>query len=141
MEFLAGSLLTLMTMFIVGNWYRSSVSEKRLIPIKFSQAYKFELLRFSFPSPYTKVVNIVETQSFKHRDSGMLKIFLFEGRAYWIKDQALFSADFDGQSVDEKTTKRVDTISMNDVELKKIIFVIDQLTESEGKNDPWSSGN
>jgi hypothetical protein len=60
--------------------------------------------------------------------------------AYWIENDGLHEAVLQDGGVDMETKKKVDIMSMNDVELKKMIFVVEKLTE--GKiNDSGTSGN
>jgi hypothetical protein len=43
-------------------------------------------------------------------------------------------------NVDKETTRVVDTMTMNKVQLDKMIFIIDRLRE-EAFDDRWGSGN
>ena len=64
-----------------------------------------------------------------------------DSKAYWIKDNVFYSADMapDG-TVDKDTTQKVDTFSLNKVQLDKMVFIVDRLTEGLD-DDSRYSGN
>jgi hypothetical protein len=49
--------------------------------------------------------------------------------AYWIKNNSLYTAKQDDGEIEEDTTKKVDMYAIDDVELKKMIFIVDVLTK------------
>ncbi len=63
-----------------------------------------------------------------------------DDQAYWIKDNTFYTADMVQGTVDKETTRIVDTMTMNKVQLDKMIFIIDRLRE-EAFDDRWGSGN
>ena len=64
-----------------------------------------------------------------------------DNQAYWIKDSIFYMADMSNDGgVDKDTTRRVDTMTMDKVQLKKMMFIIEKLTEGL-ENDSWNSGN
>jgi len=63
-----------------------------------------------------------------------------EDQAYWIKDNIFYTADVMGDGVDKDTTRRVDTMVMNKVQLDKMMFIIDRLREGNS-NDSGSTRN
>jgi hypothetical protein len=64
-----------------------------------------------------------------------------DNQAYWIKDNLFYTADMsiDG-NVNKDTTRIVDTMTMNSVQLDKMMFIIDRLRE-EAFYDRGGSGN
>lgn len=105
------------------------------IKLQFGQSTKFELTKYSYLPAYVKQLRV--TQSYKHRENNQTKVMVVNNKAYWIQDGGLHAADIVDGVLDQNSTKRVDTMTMDDVELKQIIYVIDQL--NEGK--PYDSGN
>jgi hypothetical protein len=82
----------------------------------------------------------IKTQSTEHFDKSHTRILVYEDKAYWITNNQVFAADFVGGTVDPETTGEVDTIAMDDVQLKKMIFIVEKLTEGL-KNEDRNSGN
>jgi len=59
-----------------------------------------------------------------------------DNNAYWIKDNVFYMADMSSDGmVDKDTTRIVDTMAMNKVQLDKMMFIIDRLRE-----DTYDSG-
>lgn len=59
-----------------------------------------------------------------------IKVILVDGSAYWVKDNAFYTAYLSEDGlVDKDTTRVVDTITMSGVELDKMLFIMDRLRE------------
>lgn len=114
--------------------------DKNRIPIKmrFGQSSKFELTKYSYLPAYEKILQT--TQAYKHQESKQTKVMVMNNKAYWIQEGGLHTADIVDGILDQNSTKRVDTMAMDDVELKQIIYVIDQLNEGN-QYDSRDSGN
>ena len=69
------------------------------------------------------------TQSSDYAKKNSIKVMFIQDKAYWIKDNQLYTADVVNGEVDKFTTKEVDTMTMNDVELKNTMFIVEKLTE------------
>lgn len=82
----------------------------------------------------------IVTQATNHYDSRQVRVLMTETNAYWIADNALHVADVVDGSVVESSTKKVDMMGMDKVELEEMIFIVEKLTEGKS-NDRWSSGN
>jgi hypothetical protein len=72
-----------------------------------------------------------KTQAFEYEAKNKLRIFVADDKAYWIKNNAFYEANLVDGIIDESTTKVVDTMGMNKVELDKMLFIIDQLRKGE----------
>ena len=101
--------------------------------IKLSQSYIEELLNKKIieqflPMPQKK------TQSLEHSHSKEVRVIVIEGEAYWIINQTLYVANIVNGVVDNETTRRVDTMTMNDVQLEKTQFIVQKLTEGKGND-------
>jgi hypothetical protein len=77
----------------------------------------------------------ITTQSTTFFDKKHAKVFVLDDLAYWIQENALYCAEFVDGDVDPETKKRVDTFALNDVQLKKMSFIVDTLTEGIGNED------
>jgi hypothetical protein len=71
----------------------------------------------------------IATQSRKILEKSQIRIIFSENRAYWIKNNMFLQADLVNGEVDDSTTKVVDTMTMDKVELDKMIFIVQKLTE------------
>lgn len=81
-----------------------------------------------------------ETQSRKHIASYGVRIVFYNDNAYWLYDNVFYTAKVINGSVDHETAKVVDTMSMSNVELKELAYIVERLTEGKG-NDSSNSGN
>lgn len=66
-----------------------------------------------------------------------------EGKAYWIQDNKVYVSeleDGDLSSINESTTQVVDMMALDKVELDKMVFIVETLTEGLA-NDSSGSGN
>jgi hypothetical protein len=60
--------------------------------------------------------------------------------AYWIEDNRVYTAKFEDGIIDQENKKTVDMTTIDKVELDKMIFVVERLTEGLS-NDSGNSGN
>ncbi len=114
---------------------RSRTINKKIKSVKFSQSYNAEVIKDFVPivdlqpSFQTKK----KTQAIEHFDKSSTRVLYMDGMAWFIKKingmDALFSAEIVDGFFDESSAKRVDTMTMDDVELKKTIFIVEKLTE------------
>lgn len=63
------------------------------------------------------------------------RILIMDGKGYWISNNAVYYASFDENGLDTENAIQLDTMSMNDVELKKLMFIVEQLTKGLGNED------
>lgn len=139
MEYLIGSLFTFAMLLVIAN-----IAQRRVMrlapmrPIRYSQTYIFSLL--SPLLPYSVNIKPFISQATKHLDSKHLRVFIDFDKAYWIKNNRLYSADVIDGIIIQETEKEVDTMTVNKVELNKLTFIVEKLTEGLD-NDSSSSGN
>ncbi|MFM6944058.1 MAG: hypothetical protein ACKOXV_02110 [Bacteroidota bacterium] len=100
-----------------------------------TQSYIYEIVKPAVPIlEILEKLEPKETQTRKYEKSLMTKVFVAEGSAYWIKDNAVFVANMvDEDSIDKNSAKQLDIIHMDDIQLEKIAFIIEKLTEGLGK--------
>ena len=63
-----------------------------------------------------------------------------DSSAYWIKDNSLYTANVIDGNVDSDTTQPVDTMKMNNLELTKLMMIVEKLREDDD-NDNRNTGN
>jgi len=143
MDYLVGFWLALTFMSVLV-WYitnhRVDTVERNNKLIRYSQSHVHSLVSPLIPPDLTKKKQ-PKTQSRKHEDSTNIRVIIMDSKAYWIKDNVFYSADMapDG-TVDKDTTQKVDTFSLNKVQLDKMVFIVDRLTEGLD-DDSRYSGN
>ena len=62
-----------------------------------------------------------------------------EDKAYWIKDNNLYTAEVIEGDVDSETTQPVDTMNMSNKELNKLVGIVEALRKDD--NDNRNTGN
>ena len=135
MEYFFGSLITLLVMSYFGKRSANIVS-KPLKTVRLSQSYidtviAHKIIEEFSPKPQKK------TQSLEHTKKDEVRVIIIEGEAYWIVDQTLYTAQIIDGSVDNETTKKVDTMTMDDVQLEKTQFIVQKLTEGKGNDSGY----
>lgn len=129
MEYFLGSIITLAVIVVLGliaRRYKNDVFFK----VDVSQSTVHEMLRDFLP-PNHKLMKHQKSQSSKHMEQITTRIVFIDNKAYWIKDNKFYVADAINQNIDESTKQEVDTMSMDKVELNKIIFIVETLTEGK----------
>jgi hypothetical protein len=140
MEFFVGALSMLVGIFTINKIMAKRTTNKTL-KVKFSQSNTNEMLKSYVPVEelFPTFKPMRKTQASNHFDSISTRILFMDGYAWWIKNNTLFSAELIEGSFDENSAKSVDTMTMDDVELKKTIFIVEKLTEGT-RNDSGNSG-
>jgi hypothetical protein len=137
MEYFAGSIVTLVTMYIVAKLVNHPKNNLKPVKTNFSQSRQYELVADLVP---TTLLKPLITQSMKHEQSQYIRIFFVNDDAYWIEDHRVYTAKFQNGIVDKENKKTVDMTTIDKVELEKMIFVVERLTEGLS-NDSGNSGN
>lgn len=142
MEYLIGffvgtSLMVFAYRFVTNN----SLLKPTAVRISFSQSQIFSTLRPLGLIPEIDSKKPSKTQASEYEKSQTVRVIMTEGQAYWIRDHTFYTADInEDYSIDNDSTRIVDTMSMDRVQLDKIIFIVDKLTEGL-EDDNSSSGN
>jgi glucan biosynthesis protein len=137
MEYFAGSIVTLVTMYIVAKLINHPKNNIKSVKTDFSQSRQYELTADFMPILKPKPV---VSQSAKHNQAQYTRIFFIADDAYWIEDNRVYTAKFANGIVDQENKKTVDMTTIDKVELDKMIFVVERLTEGLS-NDSGNSGN
>lgn len=142
MEYLIGFFLgaTLMVVFYKIIMKNNFVSEQA-VRVRYSQSHILGILKPLGLIPYMAKREPRKTQSSDYEKSQTVKVVMVDGQAYWIKDNVFYTADIDDNYLIRKeSTRRVDTMHMDKVQLEKIMIIVDKLTEGDSHDDR-SSGN
>lgn len=130
LEYFLGSFLTLGLAILLLKYYKPKpLNSSRT---GYSQSYILKMTG----KKMTKKDKL--TQSSKHIQQSNIKVLVMEDRAFWIKNNAVYTAQVDGDEIIKSSASQVDMIGLNKVELDKMIFIIDQLTErqNDDRRDP-----
>jgi hypothetical protein len=136
-EYFLGSLVTLISI-VMFNKFTNKITQSGIPIPKFSQSTRVALFKSYLeeviaPKPQTK------NQSTNHLKKNSKKAYFLEKDVYWIEDGFLQTAKIFNNQIDETTKKKVDTHSLSKVELDKMIYIVDKLTEGN-KDDSGNSG-
>lgn len=124
-------------MYIVAKLVNHPKNNVKSVKTNFSQSRQHELVSdFILIEPLKPVI----TQSMKHERSQYTRIFFVGEDAYWIEDNRVYTAKFKNGLVDQENKKTVDMTTIDKVELDKMIFVVERLTEGLS-DDSRDSGN
>jgi len=138
MEYLLGSLFTLLLMAYFSR-KAEKVAKQKPKRIFMSQSYIDKLVEIevveTFSSALTKPQ--IKTQASQHMEKTNIRVMVIDNQAFWIVEQKLYVADVVNGEVDNNTTRTVDTMNMNDVELKKTEFIVQKLTEGKGNDSGY----
>jgi hypothetical protein len=141
MEYLLGSLVTLLTMFVFSliiNKRLKSSSSIIKTPI-YSQSFIHQTLRPFLPTnSELKYETKQKTQSSKLFAKNTVRVLFVENKAYWIKDHSVYSADVVDGLVDQESAFQLDMMAMDAVQLKEISFIIEKLTEGVDDENRYS---
>ena len=132
MEFLMGFILASATILVFRFFVIKGTGQDKSWSIKYSQTRVHEIIKNHVPD-YEFEVKRPNTQSQNHRSSMYTRVVFLENQAYWIKNNTLFVADMEEGLVDEQTTREVDTMGMDRVQLEKVIHIVEALTEGKEK--------
>ena len=139
MEYILGFLSAIVFIyFFIQIQHRYDVLKERIKFVKSTQSRNYLLLN-NFAYDRKKIKNI-NRQSLNHDKNINIRVIIMDNQAYWIKDNTFYTADMVQGNVDKETTRVVDTMTMNRVQLDKMIFIIDRLRE-EAFDDRRGAGN
>jgi hypothetical protein len=139
MEYFIGSVATIIAYVIFNRAMSKESADSVSIPVvRYSQSHIYSLLKpyLEYAPEPAKQVN---TQSLNYYKKIYVRILVSNNKAYWIKNNVFYTAEFKEGMVDKDTTKEVDTMSMTKTELDQMMFIVEKL--QEGSNDDnWNPG-
>lgn len=143
LEFIAGAVVASLCLYVYKLLINSAVeaSNANRLRVKLRQSNSIQYLILAGVLDYTTFDygerKPLKTQATDFHDRIALKILILDDRAYWIEHSALYQADVINGQMDPSSTKVIDTMVLDGVELEKIIFVVDKLTgryDDEGRD-------
>jgi predicted XRE-type DNA-binding protein len=135
MEFMFGAIFMLIVLLFFGRIMKQT-KVTRVLPVVYSQSRTNQINnRYDFVKSIKKITQSSED----FRQNNMLKVITIDGLAYWIEENALYQAEIINRNIIQETKKKVDTHTIDGVELDKIVFIVDRLTK--GNDDSSNTGN
>jgi hypothetical protein len=131
MEYLVGFFTCFILIYAVIKLQKNNniLQEKKIQQIRYSQSHVHSLVSPLLPKA-SRVKRTTKSQATMINDKNHIKVIIMDNKAYWIKDNAFYTANMsiDG-TVDKDTTSIVDTEGMNKVQLDQMLFIVDKLRE------------
>jgi hypothetical protein len=135
LEFALGSFTTIASVAASALFIRRFLQESSFNRLKV-QKYQSHALHYLFQSGALSYADYnvmnrkpLKTQATDFHDKVALRVLIVDDKAYWIEHNTLFEASIIDGQMDPSSTKTIDTMVLDKVELDKIIFVVDKLTE------------
>lgn len=125
MEYLAGALVTLITVYVAIRMSANTLKNSRSLNLNRSQSRIHEITKNSIAERWKRK----PSQTGNHDQEKFMRVVFMDDLVYWIEDNAVYSADYEDGHILESTKKVVDTTTMDKVQLDKMIFIVDKLTE------------
>jgi hypothetical protein len=139
-EYFLGSLLTILTLIFASKVFSKKTEEYKVSPIAYTQSYAHDLISpLMPPGGLTGAYKPLVSQAQSHQDKTNVRVIFVDNKAYWISNNQFLVADAENGMVVNDTATRVDTMAMDSVELDKMVFIVDKLTEGK-QNDSRDSG-
>jgi hypothetical protein len=138
-EYLIGSTSTIVaSLIILLIVKRVNASKPRVGRVFHSQSNIYERIKPAIPYMPPKEK---ESQARNHRKSQMVRIAVIENNAYWISNNNVFMAPVTEEGmVDYSSGTPIDTMAMDKVELNRISYIVERLTEGSD-DDSSNTGN
>jgi len=128
MEYLVGAIIAMAATY-VSNIFLSKKTKEEQFVVQRTQSYLYKLLTGLSLAEEIKQSKPKQSDKYLNRDH--IKVMILEDKAYWIKDNQLYIADMVDGQIDGNSSREVDTIAMDHVELEHTMFVVEKLTEDD----------
>jgi hypothetical protein len=132
MEYFVGAFVAIAAWLVASKTLQKDIPKLKIKKVTYRQSHLFEIIKPVLP--YMPVpIKKPDTQSFKDQAAHMMRFLVLHGKAYWISQNAVYSADVTENGIDEDSKVAIDTTHMDDVQLKEIEFIVDKLNEGKTK--------
>lgn len=138
MEYVVGAILTLVVIATANRLITKQLKNEKTTVVRYSQSHIYSIIAPMMFGYSAKMIK-KNSQSYNYQDEAYIKVVVVDGKAYWIKENTFYTADVVDGTVNKESTKEVDTMSMNDVELKKMLVIVEALREGR-QDDSGSTG-
>jgi hypothetical protein len=141
MEYFLGSLITFVIVIVASYLLKNERQDSKTFTfLKYGQSYTHDLMAPYMPTnKELAMLTGKTTQSLRHDKSNQVRVLIARDRAYWIKNNAFYTAEVENGEVIKETTRPVDTMAMDRVQLDEMVFIVEQLTRGI-ENDSRNTG-
>lgn len=130
-EYLIGSFATIVIVLLNRLFKNKKENRKISVEIRESQVIRFEMIKDT-QIVYELMHPKLKTQATEHHEKNLVRIIFAEHQAYWIRDNVFYTADLDSFGmIDTESTRAVDTMTMDKIQLDKMSFIVEKLTEGK----------
>lgn len=133
-DFLVSFLTSLVVLGII--YIRKPKS--RVNKIKYRQSNIHQIIGPFLPDLLP--VDVKNTQSSKRLKENIIDVLVTEDYAYWIHKNVFYRANVEDGEVNRSSASPINTSDMSDNELKKMLKILDKLTD-RSKNEGRGAGN
>jgi hypothetical protein len=119
------SVLTFLSLSTIIGYMSKKFSQNNDDFIRYSQSHIHNIIKDYIPKPTRLAIS--KSQSLNHETKQHVKVIITEDKAYWIMNNNFYSANVVEGSIDKDSTSVVDTFSLDQEELDKMLFILDQL--------------
>jgi hypothetical protein len=119
------SVLTFLSLSTIIGYMSKKFSQNNDDFIRYSQSHIHNIIKDYIPKPTRPAIG--KSQSLNHETKQHVKVIITEDKAYWIMNNNFYSANVVEGSIDKDSTSVVDTFSLDQEELDKMLFILDQL--------------
>lgn len=130
MEYFIGSLVTIITIITFGKLFSKKIEPVKDFSVGYTQSFIHEVVKSSLPEQNVFNSGLV-TQSTQFNKELYHRVIITGDFAYWISNNQFFFAPVEDGMIKKDFARLVDTMSMNSVELEKMTFIVDRLTEGD----------
>lgn len=140
MDFVIGSITTVIILYLSMRYFEKlyKVIDSGT-QYKFSQSSLHEMVKNLIPEDFF-IPKKKKTQSSVHEEKTNVRVIILNEMAYWIKDNNFYEAEIGMSGIEKDSARIVDIMSLDKVQLDKMLFIIDKLREGL-PNDSGSTGN
>lgn len=145
MKYIIGSAVSIFVFYIIAkamvvNYIINDKTPEAFFKIKYSQSHIHSIVKPLLPPSELLNAKVkTKTQALNHIKKNRVRVLIIDGKAYWKKDNVLYVADVIDDEIERDLATVVDIMGMDKVELDKMLFIVDQLTEGD-ENDSGSTG-
>ena len=129
------SFLTMIAIFAI-LYVRKPQQRKNII--KYRQSHIHQIIGPFLPDLVP--VDVKNTQTTKRLKESIIDVLVTEDFAYWIHKNVFYKANVDEGNVDRSTASPVNTQDMSEEELKKMLKILDKLSD-RSNNEGRGAGN
>jgi hypothetical protein len=138
MQYVVASILTLLISLAIIVIMKKKIN-KKMSRTLYSQKDTHELFKYFFSIDSSNQKKR-PSQLTKHTEKSMIKVMVIGQEAYWVSDNTFYVANAIDGEVEAGSAKPVDIESMSKNDIKKMLFILDNL-QNGNKNDSGSAGN